>query len=109
MHDDSLPEFEEALRLALAFYCIMEPEKRAVIQALVEKHADRTRLMETSVGRAISRLVYSEDADVESKSSAVTKAKSHLADQLVLQREYADHIRDLNFSILENAINDMTR
>lgn len=30
---------EEALRLTLAFYCIMEPEKRAIILALAERYA----------------------------------------------------------------------
>jgi hypothetical protein len=30
---------EEALRLTLAFYCIMEPEKRAIVLALAERYA----------------------------------------------------------------------
>jgi hypothetical protein len=30
----------EALRLQLAFYCIMEPERRAEVLALAEKHAN---------------------------------------------------------------------
>ena len=38
--DDSA-SYEEALRLTLAFYCIMEPEKRATILALAERYAGR--------------------------------------------------------------------
>ena len=37
MSEDNIPTFEEALRLTIAFYCIMEPEKREVVKALVEK------------------------------------------------------------------------
>lgn len=34
------PSADEALRLALAFYCIMEPEKRAIVLALAERYAN---------------------------------------------------------------------
>ena len=30
---------EEALKLTVAFYCIMEPERRAELLALADKHA----------------------------------------------------------------------
>lgn len=33
------PDDEEALRLTLAFYCIMEPDKRAIILSLAEQFA----------------------------------------------------------------------
>jgi quinol monooxygenase YgiN len=33
------PSDEEALRLVLAFYCIMEPEKRSAVSALAERLA----------------------------------------------------------------------
>jgi hypothetical protein len=33
------PSDEETLKLVLAFLCIMEPEKRAELLALVEKYA----------------------------------------------------------------------
>jgi hypothetical protein len=36
--DDATSD-EEALRLTLAFYCIMEPEKRAIVLALAERYA----------------------------------------------------------------------
>lgn len=40
--DDTSPERatdDEALRLVLAFYCIMEPEKRDALLALAERYA----------------------------------------------------------------------
>ena len=37
--DDDSASYEEALRLTLAFYCIMEPQKRAIILALAERYA----------------------------------------------------------------------
>lgn len=41
---DDAPSDEEALRLTLAFYCIMEPEKQAIVLALAERYAERSRL-----------------------------------------------------------------
>jgi hypothetical protein len=40
--DDTAPEAatdQEALRLVVAFYCIMEPEKREALLALAERYA----------------------------------------------------------------------
>lgn len=37
---------EEALRLTLAFYCIMEPESRAEVLALAEKLAAESQHVE---------------------------------------------------------------
>jgi quinol monooxygenase YgiN len=37
---------EEALRLVLAFYCIMEPEKRSALIALAERMAGGSRAIE---------------------------------------------------------------
>jgi hypothetical protein len=34
-----LPSDKEALKLALAFYCIMEPDKRATVLSLAERLA----------------------------------------------------------------------
>ena len=48
MGNGSTPTFDEALRLTLAFYCILEPEKRAILQGLAEKYADPSRQKEAS-------------------------------------------------------------
>jgi hypothetical protein len=40
------PQEEEALRLVIAFYCIMEPDKRAEILALAEKLAKESQVVE---------------------------------------------------------------
>jgi hypothetical protein len=37
---------EEALRLVIAFYCIMEPDKRAEVLALAEKFARESEVVE---------------------------------------------------------------
>jgi hypothetical protein len=37
---------EEALRLVIAFYCVMEPEKRAEILALAEKFAKESEVVD---------------------------------------------------------------
>ena len=37
---------EEALRLVIAFYCIMEPERRAEILALAERFAKESQVVE---------------------------------------------------------------
>ena len=37
---------EEALRLVIAFYCIMEPDKRAEILALAEKFAKESEVVD---------------------------------------------------------------
>jgi hypothetical protein len=37
---------EEALRLVIAFYCIMEPEKRAEVLTLVERLARESQVVE---------------------------------------------------------------
>jgi hypothetical protein len=43
------PSDEETLKLVLAFLCIMEPEKRAELRALVEKYAAESRGVVPSV------------------------------------------------------------
>jgi hypothetical protein len=43
--DDATSD-EEALRLTLAFYCIMEPEKPAIVLALAERYAGQTQAAE---------------------------------------------------------------
>jgi hypothetical protein len=40
------PTDEEALRATMAFYCIMEPEKRAEVLALVERYAAESQVVE---------------------------------------------------------------
>ena len=40
------PSDEEALRLAVAFYCIMEPEKRAEILQLAETFAKQSQVVD---------------------------------------------------------------
>lgn len=37
---------EEALRLVLAFYCILEPEKRSEVLALAERHATSAKVVD---------------------------------------------------------------
>jgi quinol monooxygenase YgiN len=37
---------EEALRLVIAFYCIMEPDKRAEVLALAERLAKESRVVD---------------------------------------------------------------
>ena len=46
MGNGSTPTFDEALRLTLAYYCILEPEKRAILHGLAEKYADPSRQKE---------------------------------------------------------------
>jgi hypothetical protein len=40
------PSDEEALRLAVAFYCIMEPEKRAEVMQLAEMLAKQSQVVD---------------------------------------------------------------
>ena len=40
------PFDQEALRLVLAFYCIMEPERRAEVLALAEELARTSQIVE---------------------------------------------------------------
>ncbi len=43
------PDDEEALRLTVAFYCIMEPDKRAIILDLAEQFARASQTVEGCV------------------------------------------------------------
>ncbi|AUC93486.1 MULTISPECIES: hypothetical protein [Bradyrhizobium] len=43
------PDDEEALRLTLAFYCIMEPDKRAIILDLAERFARASQTVDGCV------------------------------------------------------------
>ena len=43
------PDDKDALRLALAFYCIMEPDKRAIILDLAEQFARSSQAVEGCV------------------------------------------------------------
>lgn len=52
---DSMPDFDnpysrpsddEALRVVVAFFCIMEPEKRAEVLALAERYAKESRVVD---------------------------------------------------------------
>ncbi|MCC8962334.1 MULTISPECIES: hypothetical protein [Bradyrhizobium] len=43
------PDDKEALRLTLAFYCIMEPDKRAIILSLAEQFARTSQTVEGCV------------------------------------------------------------
>lgn len=45
---------EDALRLVLAFYCIMEPDKRDEVMALAQRYARLTSDMSLSPGRTVS-------------------------------------------------------
>jgi len=96
MSKGALPTFDEALRLALAFYCIMEPEKRAVVMALVESYADRSRLIDAQIQDAISLFAGREN---ESSVAQVALPSPH--------RDYVDQLRDTNFLIIENAIEQL--
>jgi hypothetical protein len=40
------PADSEALRLVVAFFCIMEPEKRAEVVALAERYASESRVVD---------------------------------------------------------------
>jgi hypothetical protein len=42
----SRPPDEEALRLVVAFYCIMEPDKRAEVLDLAEKFASASQVVD---------------------------------------------------------------
>ena len=102
MSEGTSPTFDEALRLVLAFYCIMEPERRAVVTAMVEKYADRSRLMEAGIEAADEKL-----ADPTERMAA-EQAGARQAALLIRQRDYVDHVRDTSFSIIENAIQQLT-
>jgi hypothetical protein len=97
MSNASLPTFDEALRLALAFYCIMEPEKRAVVMALVEKFADPSRLIDAQIQEAITLFASPESASPVAHQAALPNP----------HRDYVDQLRDTNFSIIENAIEQL--
>lgn len=43
------PTDDEALRLVIAFYCIMEPDRQAQVLALAERYADESRDADTLV------------------------------------------------------------
>ena len=104
MSEGTSPTFDEALRLVLAFYCIMEPEKRAVVAALIEKYADRSRLMEASAEAG------GELFPVPTTGrTAAAQATMRQAAVFLRQRDYVDHVRDTSFSIIENAIGQLTR
>src|SRR5690349_1458245 len=94
VHDDQmLPTFDEALQLTLAFYCIMEPEKRAVVMALVEKYADQSRLRDvTSLHHAVT--------DMSAVEPIARKSTLEL-ERLIRQRDYAQQLKSLQFSVLE--------
>lgn len=95
--DETLPTFDDALRLVLAFYCIMESEKRAVVSALIAEYADPARLQATN-------------AQLDSTAELIADVKRHLlqSELLVRQRRYAEHLQALQFSVLEDAIYRMT-
>ena len=40
------PSDAEALKLILAFYCIMEPERRAEVLSLTERYASNSQVVE---------------------------------------------------------------
>lgn len=40
------PTDDEALRVVVAFYCIMEPDKRAQVLALAERYAAESRVVD---------------------------------------------------------------
>lgn len=104
MSENDTPTFDEALRLTLAYYCILEPEKRAIVMAMVEKYADRSRTMEASAD-----IVVSLPGNDPSQSFGVAKSTPNQAARLIRQKEYLDRLRDKNFSIIENAIEQMFR
>ena len=56
--DLDLASDAEAIRLVLAFYCILEPERRAEVMALARRYADQAALHDQ-----IERL--SEDAEIK--------------------------------------------
>jgi hypothetical protein len=104
MSEHDTPTFDEALRLTLAYYCILEPEKRAIVMAMVEKYADRSRTMEASADKVVSL-----PGNDPRQSFAVAKSTPNQATRLIRQKGYLDHLRDKNFSIIENAIEQMFR
>jgi len=97
MHEDEVAAFDEGLRLMLAFYCIMEPEKRAIVAALVEKYADPLRLQEAA----------NQSSGVGSELIADLRKFMHQSELLLQQRQYAQHLRALQFSIVEDAVDRM--
>ncbi|MFT4115585.1 hypothetical protein [Bradyrhizobium sp.] len=40
------PSDDEALKLVVAFYCIMEPDRRSEVLALAEKYAKESRVVD---------------------------------------------------------------
>lgn len=92
--DDIVPTFEEAMRLTIAFYCIMEPEKREVVRALVEKYANRSRLQEAAAEPTFDK--------VESRPPVPRRVEL-----LARQREYARHLASLQFLVIESAVEQM--
>jgi hypothetical protein len=104
MSENDTPTFDEALRLTLAYYCILEPDKRAIVMAMVEKYADQSRTMEESAD-----IVVSLPGNDPRQSFGVAKSTRSQAARLIRQKEYLDHLRDKNFSIIENAIEQMFR
>ena len=104
MSEIDTPTFNDALRLTLAFYCILEPEKRAIVMAMVEKYAERSRMMDASAD-----LVVSLPGNDQRQSIDAAKQIPHQAARLIRQKEYLDYLRDKNFSIIENAIEQMSR
>lgn len=109
MHDDddnSNATFDDGLRLALAYYSIMEPEKRAVIKALVEKYADKARLLDAMPQSAS---VVCESASLESDPIVLARSGLLEVKKLIRQRDYTQHLRTLQFSIVEEGVETLLK
>ena len=104
--DETTATFDDGLRLALAYYSIMEPEKRAVIKALVEKYADKARLLD-----AIPQLFSGGGESAFVGSEPIVAAKHGLLEikKLIQQRDYTQHLQTLQFSIVEEGIETLLR
>ena len=101
--------FEDAMRLAIAFYCIMEPDKRATIMALAEKYADPSLLADAMRDQSRAFLesgaawLQPEPTPQKQDRSASARVESQ-TQALYRQRRYADQLRSLHVSILEDAV-----
>lgn len=106
MGDDGVP-FDDAMRLAIAFYCILEPDKRAIVMALAEKYADHSLL----AGAANDQLgAYLESEALLPRPPLMQGHGKFVPNEAVQtrllseQQRYADQLRALYVAVLEDAL-----
>jgi hypothetical protein len=99
--------FDDAMRLAIAFYCILEPDKRAIVMALAEKYADPSLLASAANDQHSAPLKSKEQLlrpqRLQEDGNAVLK-EAEQTRLLSKQQGYADQLRTLYIAVLEDAL-----